>query len=188
MMKRDACLKALARHRTNEVVVAVYTAAQEWIQISPSDLNYTLTGAMGQGSSHALGIALGRPDRRVVVLDGDGSLLMNLGSLVTIANAAPGNLVHCVCHNGNYETNGDVSIPMRGKLSFAGFAREAGYRKTYIFDELPEWEKSVAGILGEQGPTFVDLRVEPGMQYTKDLSRLYAIEYRERFRRALAGA
>ena len=88
MMKRDQCLKVLARHRTAEIVVAVYQAAQEWLHISPSDLNYTFTGAMGQGSSHALGIALARPDRRVVVLDGDGSLLMNLGTLVTIAHAA----------------------------------------------------------------------------------------------------
>ena len=47
-------------------------------------------GAMGQASSHALGLALGRPDKRVIVLDGDGSLLMNLGSLVSIAEAAPG--------------------------------------------------------------------------------------------------
>ena len=188
MMKRDACLKVLAKHRTNEVVVAVYTAAQEWIQISPSDLNYTLTGAMGQGSSHALGIALGRPDRRVVVLDGDGSLLMNLGSLVTIANAAPGNFVHCGCHNGNYETNGDVSIPRRGKLSFAGIAREAGYRNIFTFDDLLEWENSVPGVLGEDGPTFVDLHVEPGNPYKKDLSRLYSMEYHERFRHALAAA
>ena len=79
MMRRDECLEVLARHRTDEIVVAVYKAAQEWIFISPSELNYTFTGAMGQGSSHALGLALGRPDRRVVVLDGDGSLLMNLG-------------------------------------------------------------------------------------------------------------
>ena len=85
MMKRDQCLKVLARHRTNEIVVAVYQAAQEWLHISPSDLNYTFTGAMGQGSSHALGIALGRPDKRVVVLDGDGSLLMNLGTPLSLS-------------------------------------------------------------------------------------------------------
>jgi TPP-dependent trihydroxycyclohexane-1,2-dione (THcHDO) dehydratase len=129
MMKRDACLKVLARHRTDEIGVAVYQAAQEWLHISPSDLNYTFTGAMGQGSSHALGIALGRPDKRVVVLDGDGSLLMNLGTLVTIARAAPRNLVHCLCQNGTYETNGAVNIPGRGRVSFPGLAREAGYPK-----------------------------------------------------------
>ena len=54
---------------------------------------------MGLASSHALGLALGHPDKRVIVLDGDGSLLMNLGSLVTIAAVAPKNLVHFVCEN-----------------------------------------------------------------------------------------
>src|SRR5882724_10990432 len=113
MMKRDACLQVLARHRTNEIVVAVYQAVQEWLHISPSDLNYTFTGAMGQGSSPALGIALGRPDKRVVVLDGDGSLLMNLGTLVTIGEVAPPNFFHFVCQNGTYEANGGHPIPGR---------------------------------------------------------------------------
>jgi phosphonopyruvate decarboxylase len=186
MMKRDACLQVLARHRTSEIVVAVYTAAQEWIHISPSDLNYTFTGAMGQGSSHALGIALGRPDKRVVVLDGDGSLLMNLGTLVTIAHAAPKNLVHCLCQNGTYETNGAVSIPGGGQVSFTGLARAAGYPATYAFDKLGDWEQAVARIFQEDGPIFVDLKVEPGERYPEDFRRLYDVEYRERFRRALA--
>lgn len=186
MMKRDECLKVLARHRTDEIVVAVYKAAQEWLHISPNDLNYTFTGAMGQGSSHALGLALGRPDKRVIVLDGDGSLLMNLGTLVTIATAAPKNLVHCLCQNGTYETNGAVRIPGRGKVSFTGLAREAGYPKTYAFDKLDDWDLEVDRILREDGPIFVDLNVEPGEAYPEDFRRLYDIEYRERFRRTLA--
>ncbi|MGH8057528.1 MAG: thiamine pyrophosphate-dependent enzyme, partial [Candidatus Entotheonellia bacterium] len=160
--------------------------AQEWLHISPSDLNYTFTGAMGQGSSHALGLALGRPDKRVVVLDGDGSLLMNLGTLVTIANAAPKNLLHCLCQNGTYETNGAVHIPGGGRVSFAGLAREAGYPKTYAFDQLEDWDLAVDQILKEDGPLFVDLKVEPGAAYPEDFRRLYDAEYRERFRRALA--
>jgi len=188
MMKRDACLQVLARHRTDEIVVAVYKAAQEWLHIGPSDLNYTFTGAMGQGSSHALGLALGRPDKRVIVLDGDGSLLMNLGTLVTIAQAAPRNLLHCLCHNGTYETNGAVQIPGRGKVSFTGLAREAGYPKTYTFDTLDAWEGAVGRLLQEDGPLFVDLHVEPGAPYPEDFRRLYSIEHRERFRRALAKA
>ncbi|MBI3328063.1 MAG: thiamine pyrophosphate-binding protein [Nitrospinae bacterium] len=141
---------------------------------------------MGQGSSHALGLALGRPDKRVVVLDGDGSLLMNLGTLVTIAHAAPKNLVHCLCQNGTYETNGAVCIPGRGKVSFTGLAREAGYPKTYASDDLGDWDRAVDRILKEDGPIFVDLRVEPGAPYPEDFRRLYDIECRERFRRALA--
>src|SRR5713101_1553095 len=126
MMRRDECLKLLARHHTDEIVVPVYQAAFEWRAIKPQSLIYLGVGAMGQASSHALGLALGRPDKRVIVLDGDGSLLMNLGTLVTIAHAAPKNLVHCLCQNGTYETNGAVHIPARGKVSFTGLAREAG--------------------------------------------------------------
>jgi sulfopyruvate decarboxylase subunit beta len=188
MMKRDACLQVLARHRTGEIVVAVYKAAQEWLHISPSELNYTFTGAMGQGSSHALGLALGRPDKRVVVLDGDGSLLMNLGTLVTIAHAVPKNLVHCLCQNGTYETNGAVNIPGQGTVSFPDLARAAGYPKTYTFERLDEWERAVGRILQEDGPIFVDLHVEPGAPYPEDFRRLYDVEYRERFRRALANS
>ncbi|MDE0033833.1 MAG: thiamine pyrophosphate-dependent enzyme [Deltaproteobacteria bacterium] len=186
MMKRDEMLKVLARHRTDEIVVAVYKAAQDWIHIAPSDLNYTFTGAMGQGSSHALGLALGRPDKRVVVLDGDGSLLMNLGTLVTVANAAPKNFVHCVCENGTYETNGAVPIPTHSGFTFTGLAREAGYANTYIFDSLEDWDRNLDALLKEDGPILVDLKVEPGEDYPENFPRLYNTEYRDRFRKALA--
>ena len=185
MMKRDECLKVLARHRTGEIVVAVYKAAQEWIHISPSELNYTFVGAMGQASSHALGLALGRPDKRVIILDGDGSLLMNLGSLVTIGDAAPKNLIHCVCENGTYETNGGVAVPGARRVSFAAIARAAGYPKCYEFDNLEEWDREVGRILREQGPILIDLKVAPGEEYPEDFRRLYSVQSREAFRKAL---
>ena len=185
MMRRDDCLKALARHRTDEIVVAVYKAAQEWLHIGPHDLNYTFTGAMGQGSSHALGLALGRPDKRVIVLDGDGSLLMNLGTLVTIANAAPANLLHCLCRNNTYESNGAVPIPDVQRISFTTMARAAGYRNTYDFKRLEEWDAALPGLLQEEGPVFVDLELTPGEDYPEDFERLYSVASREKFRQAL---
>src|SRR5581483_6006400 len=175
------------RQRDDEVVVAVYKAAQEWIHIAPSDLNYTFAGAMGQASSHALGLALGRPDVRVVVLDGDGSLLMNLGSLVTIANAAPKNLVHCVCENGTYETNGAIPVPGAGRFSFADMALAAGYPRAYEFHEIEAWRAAVGAVLREEGPVFVDLKVEPGgLNVPDDFRLLRSVDARERFRQALA--
>ena len=188
MMKRDEMLKAFARQRKDEIVVAVYMAAQEITHISPNDLNYTFTGAMGQGSSHALGLALGRPDRRIIVFDGDGSLLMNLGSLVTIANQAPKNLVHCLCENGTYETNGAVPIPRAGQIRFVDLAKTAGYRNTYELADIVEWERELPRILKEDGPIFVDLKVEPGEAYPENFPRLYSHEHREKFRRALAAS
>ena len=105
-MKRDECFRVLAAHLRDEIVIAVYSSAFDWLELAPRALNYFSFGAMGIASSHGLGLALGRPQQRVIVLDGDGSLLMNLGSLVTIAAAAPRNLVHFVCQNGTYEANG----------------------------------------------------------------------------------
>ena len=138
MMKRDECLKTLARHHTDEIVVPVYQAAFEWRAIKPDSLIYLGVGAMGQASSHALGLALGRPDKRVIVLDGDGSLLMNLGSLVTIADVAPRNLIHFVCENGTYEANGGHPLPGQGVFDFVGspappaIRRSTGSRRSTI--------------------------------------------------------
>src|SRR5438128_12390267 len=94
MMKRDQCFRALARHVTDEIVVSTYSSAVDWLDLGERALNYFSVGAMGLDCSHALGLALGRPDRRVICLQGAGSLLMHLGSLVTIAAAAPRTRVH----------------------------------------------------------------------------------------------
>jgi sulfopyruvate decarboxylase subunit beta len=185
MMKRDRCLKLIARHCPDDVVVAVYQAAFEWIAIRPDAPNYISVGAMGQASSHALGLALGLPHRRVIVLDGDGSLLMNLGSLVTIGNVSPANLLHFVCENGTYEANGGHPIPGKDKVSFAGLARAAGYREAHEFSELAALEAALPAILRAAGPVLVDLKVEPGEHYPEDFAYMHGPEARNRFKVAL---
>lgn len=186
MMPRDECLKILARHHTDQIVIPVYQSAFEWRTIKPQALTYLGVGAMGQASSHGLGMALGRPDKRVIVIDGDGSLLMNLGSLVTIAQAAPTNLVHFVCQNNTYEANGGHPIPGAGKVSFAGFARAAGIHKVYEFDELADFDQRIAGVLQQQGPVFVVLKVVAGAHYPQDWSVIHSSALRKEFAAALA--
>jgi sulfopyruvate decarboxylase subunit beta len=161
-MRRDDCFGALAALRGDAIVVGTYTSAFEWERIAPSPLNLPATGAMGQGSSHALGLALGLPAARVFVLDGDGALLMNLGTLVTIANAAPPNLFHFLCENGTYEANGSHPLPGQGRIDFAGFARDAGYAHVYAFDELEGFRAELPGVLAARGPVFVNLKLVPG--------------------------
>jgi sulfopyruvate decarboxylase subunit beta len=184
MMKRDDCFHVLKRHITDEIVVATYTSAHDWIAIAPRDLNYFSTGAMGLASSHALGLALGCPERRIVVLDGDGSLCMNLGTLVTIAAAAPRNLIHCVSHNGTYEANGGHPLPSR-RIDFAGLARAAGYRHAVTISELAEFEAQIGPLLTMVGPVFVELMVVPGAAYPIDYPNLYRADRRERLKAAL---
>lgn len=186
-MKRDECLRVLARHiRDDDIVVSVFTTAFQWIAIRPNPLNYIMVGAMGLGSSHALGLAIGRPDRRVVLLDGDGSLLMNLGALVTVANAAPENLFHFVVENGTYEANGSHPIPGRDRVDFAGLAKAAGYRDGATFDELAGFERSVGAFLNQPGPVFAALKVVPGKTPEFDYPHMHGPKVRQEFRRALA--
>jgi phosphonopyruvate decarboxylase len=186
MMKRDECLRILARHAPNDIVVATYSSAFDWLVIRPHPLNYVSIGAMGLASSHALGLALGRPDKRVLVLDGDGSLLMNLGSLATMAEAAPRNLVHFVCENGTYEANGGVPIPSRSQLDFVGFARAAGYARCHRFSDLAEFEARIAGVLREDGPVFVSLQVVQGVASPRDYSFIHGAAARSAFKAALS--
>ena len=188
MMKRDKCIEILARHHTDEIVVPLYQAAFEWLVIKPWPLTYYSFGAMGLGSSHALGLALGRPDKRVIVLDGDGSLLMNLGTLVTIAEVAPPNLIHFVCENGVYEANGSHPIPGAGVVSFASIARGAGIEKVYEFSELDDFESNIADVLAERGPVFVDLKVEKGGDYPYRWDVLHGPQSRQAFRAAMRNA
>jgi sulfopyruvate decarboxylase subunit beta len=185
-MRRDLCFKILGRHVRDEIVVPVYQAAQEWHGIRPDHaLTYYSIGAMGQASSCALGLALVRPDKRVIVLDGDGSLLMNLGTLVTIASQKPANLLHFVCENGTYEANGGHPIPGRDRLDFAGLARAAGYARVDTISDLDDFEAEIPGLLTEAGPVFVVLKLTAGPPPSQDYAFIHGAATRASFKAAL---
>ncbi len=187
MMKRDECFRALARQLRAEIVLPVYSSAFDWLEIAPRALNYFAFGAMGLGSSHALGLALGRPDRRVIVLDGDGSLLMNLGSLVTIGAVAPKNFVHFLCRNGSYEANGGHPIP-RKEVDFSGLAQAAGYAHCVDFDTLAKFESALPQLLKQDGPIFATLHIEKGALSPEfNYRSLEDPKRRQDFRAALRG-
>lgn len=186
-MKRDDCFRLLASLLPDDIVVSTYSSAFEWLAIRPHPLNYVAVGAMGLASSHALGLALAMPQRRIVVLDGDGSLLMNLGTLVTIAAAAPKNLIHFVSRNGSYEANGGHPIPAQGVLDFAGIARCAGYRRVESFSTLPTFADNAPALLAFPGPTFVELHLEPGETTpAPDYEHIHGARARREFSEALA--
>jgi phosphonopyruvate decarboxylase len=156
-MKPEDVLRAIAAQRGGAVVVPTMTTAPAWRSISPNDLSVTCVGFMGGASSLGLGIALARPDRRVLVLDGDGSLLMQLGSLATVAGAAPRNLVHFLFKNGVYHTSGAQGIPGGLSVDFAMMARGAGYRMVTVVDDLEDLARRLPGLLEAEGPAFVEL-------------------------------
>jgi phosphonopyruvate decarboxylase len=185
MMPRDRCFEALAAVRGDAIVVSRYSAAFDWDPISPSPYNFFAIGAMGQCSSNALGLALGMPAHKIIVLDGDGSLLMNLGSLVTIASVAPKNLFHFVCENGCYEVNGGHPIPGQGRISFADFARGAGYPHVFEFDDVETFRAEIAGVLALEGPVFATLKLVAAGAQEVDFSKLNSAAARQRFKEGI---
>lgn len=184
MIDRKQAWAALARHIKDEIVVATYSSATDWLATVDRPLNYFAFGAMGLASSHALGLALARPDKRVIVLDGDGSLLMNLGTLVTIGAVAPQNFTHIVAHNGSYEANGGHPIPNKS-VDFAGIARSSGITKAQRLDTLSAFDAAIPSLLKDEGPLFVDLIVEQGELGPRSYKDMYAKARRQAFREAL---
>ena len=186
MLNRSDLYKVLARHITDEIVVSSYASAIDWKLVTERPLNYFSHGAMGLCSSHGLGLALARPERKVVVLDGDGSLLMNLGTLVTIAAVKPRNFLHFVNQNGTYEANGGHPIPNPG-VDFSGIARSAGIEKVYSFSELSDFEAKIGTMLQEAGPVFCTLYIQQGVDEptVDDYKDMYKPERRTAFRAAL---
>jgi phosphonopyruvate decarboxylase len=162
-------MKTIDKLRGDAVVVPVFRANVAWSRVtSNARRDIPVGGAMGKGSSVALGIALSQPNTRVILFDGDGSLLMNLGSLVTIANQAPRNLVHFVMDNGVYATTGGQDVPGVGIADYADLARAAGYHHIYKFDNLEDFVTQAEEIFRQDGPTFVAARVIPDIRLPEE--------------------
>ena len=158
-------LEPLARHRTNEVVITTMSAVRPWGLLSESDLDFaSADSAMGHAADLALGLALAQPERRVVCLNGDGSMLMGLGTLATAVGSNAENFLLVVCDNGEYEITGNQPVAASGRLNYVGMADAAGFRKVCRFDEARAWSAAVPDILSAKGPTLVHVITEPGTQ------------------------
>jgi thiamine pyrophosphate-dependent acetolactate synthase large subunit-like protein len=156
-LKPEEVLKLVAAERGSAIVIPTMTTSPAWREIAPDDLSVGCVGFMGGASALGLGIALARPDRRVVVLDGDGSLLMQLGSLASIAGAAPRNFTHLVFKNGVYHTSGAQDIPGGLTVDFVTMAKGAGYKNAYRIGEMDDFKRRLPSIFGDEGPLLVEL-------------------------------
>ncbi len=165
MLTRAELLEPLARHRTDEVVVTTMSVTRPWGRLSDHDLDFaSADSAMGHAADLALGIALARPDRQVVCLNGDGSMLMSLGTLAVAVESGATNLVLFVVENGTFEITGHQPISGAGKVDFGAVARGAGFHRVLRFDEPAAFASAVPLLLRAQGPTFVHVLVEPGSE------------------------
>jgi thiamine pyrophosphate-dependent acetolactate synthase large subunit-like protein len=160
MMTTREALEVLAAHRGRHVVLTTMTAVGVWPPLSDTPLDFAyLPSAMGQGPGLGLGLALAQPGRGVVVVTGDGSMLMNLGSLVTLANQ-PADVYLLILDNGLYEVTGGQATAGAGHADFAALARGAGIGRVYTCPDLGAWNAVAAEALTGPGPVVVWLKVE----------------------------
>jgi phosphonopyruvate decarboxylase len=117
-----------------------------------------MVGSMGCASSFALGLALAQPKRRVVVLDGDGAMLMHLGANATIGHERPANLVHVLLDNGVHDSTG-AQATVAPAVDLALVARASGYPDVRRVGSAEELRDAVRG--AKEGPTFLHVRTEP---------------------------
>ena len=161
MIHQAELMAVVQKYRGDAVVILAERAGVEWPLISTYAQRDMSPEIMGKASSFALGVCLSQPHTKVIVLDGDGSLEMNLGTLVTIAEQQPRNLYHFVFENGMYATTGGQPIPGQGKVSFTDLARGAGYAAAYDFDDLEEFANRAEEILNQSGPVLICVKIVP---------------------------
>ncbi len=144
-MRRAECIAMLYPEVTDTPVITIMGAcAQELYDLGHRDNFFYLQHAMGLASSIGLGLAMHWPEQRVVVLDGDGSVLMNLGTLATLARYRPKNLVHIVFDNGSLlSTGGFDSHTTSGITDLAGLARAAGIEHVSSVDTVMDFGEAV---------------------------------------------
>lgn len=145
--------------------------------------NFYMLGSMGLAFPIALGVALAQPDRRVFALEGDGSLLMQLGALSTIAALKPKNLVMIVMDNGIYQITGAQPTPAAGVADIVAIALGSGLaNSTWAVDE-EDFERLVDAAISAEGPSLIALRIDdkPGVGTT----RRDPVQIRERFMHGL---
>ncbi|MGQ0538702.1 MAG: thiamine pyrophosphate-dependent enzyme [Gemmatimonadaceae bacterium] len=184
MRRRDALASIYGQLEGRVVVTIMGAVAAELHSLGHRPNFFYLQHAMGLASSVGLGIALARPELQVVVFDGDGSLLMNLGGLTTLARYRPRNLVHVVFDNESLLSVGGFPTATSTGSDLAGVAAAAGVPRTATVQTLDEFRAAFATALAAQDLTTLIAKVEAvgPSAYVTDLSLL---ENRYQFQRYL---
>jgi sulfopyruvate decarboxylase subunit beta len=161
MPVRDALQVLVECRGDKHIVITNQGAARIWPRLAFHDLDFHYNpSTMGGAVPFALGLALARPDHEVVVVSGDGALLMCLGSLVSVVAAGATNVTVVVLENGVYEVTGGQQTPgATANVDFVALARGAGFINAHDFGDVDTWRATCPQLLAAPGPRFTCLRV-----------------------------
>ncbi|HET9717407.1 MAG TPA: thiamine pyrophosphate-dependent enzyme [Pseudolabrys sp.] len=185
VMNRFDLTKRLVDKLTHEeaVVAGIGNTNFDLWASSRRPQNFYMLGSMGLAIPIALGVAIAQPRRRVIALEGDGSLLMQLGCLGTVAERAPENLVIVVWDNGIYQITGSQPTASGRSADLVAVARGAGISRSEWATDESDFEQLLVTALGNPGPSFLAARID-GKPATAVTER-DPVQIRERFMRGL---
>jgi thiamine pyrophosphate-dependent acetolactate synthase large subunit-like protein len=165
MMRIAEALEAFRPYRENAIVVPG-RGGRYWTQQTDNEKLDAPLGdpAMGGHAGFALGLALARPERKLVLFDSEGDILMSLGMLATIAEQAPANFYHFLLDNEVYATTGGQPVPNAKNVAYDKLAVASGYPRAHAFEEAGDLARELPGILSRPGPVFVWLKVYPEVE------------------------
>jgi thiamine pyrophosphate-dependent acetolactate synthase large subunit-like protein len=159
LSRRSAVARILADRRDTLVVTGLGSPTYDCAAAGDHPLNFYLWGAMGSAVTVGLGLALAQPKRRVLVLTGDGEMLMGLGALATVAVKRPHNLAVVVLDNGHYGETGMQRSHTSAGVDLAGIALTCGFRLTATVKQAGELDEVVPILHTGEGPIVVVLKV-----------------------------
>jgi len=187
-LKRSECLESVVDLlKDAPCLITVGRAWTEWVALRPGDGNFQMK-TLGSGSSIGLGLALALPDRKVVIIDGDGAVSMNVNGLLTLGRQKPKNLIHLVFDNKMYESSGALPTASTDGIDLAALAASAGVAKALRVDTVPKFKSAVERAMTIDGPHFIVADVvTPGRAAAPAYSRTDEVEGKFRFIRFLEG-
>ncbi|TXT59049.1 MAG: Sulfopyruvate decarboxylase subunit beta [Promethearchaeota archaeon] len=182
-MKRFEILKEISKTLSDEIIVCnIGIPSRELYTIKDRDKNFYMLGSMGLASSIALGLAIAKPNEKIICIDGDGALLMNLGSLSTIANVNPPNLTHIVIDNGAYGSTGSQTTYTKKKTNLLKIAEGAGFKSFKRIRRADGISSTLKNL--EKGCHFILIEAKAGNKEV-GIIPYDAVEIKKRFMNAL---
>jgi len=188
-LERRAVMRALVSDRDDDLLVVPGLGSTNYDLAATGDhpLNFYLWGAMGAAAMIGLGLALAQPRKRVLVVTGDGEMLMGMGGLATVAVQQPRNLAIAVIDNERYAETGLQRTHTAYGVDLAGIATAAGFESAHTIRSERELAAAVPLLRGAPGPVFAAIKVRPDRPPFV-LPEKDGVEIKNRFRRALLGA
>ena len=185
-MRRYEAIREIMKAVTDQPLVCnIGHPSQELYQLADRPQNFYMLGSMGLASSIAHGLALSQP-RKVVVIDGDAAVTMNLGGFATIGHTRPRNLVQIVIDNSANGSTGFQPSFTADRLRLDAIGRAAGIERVQVItDEAAIAPTVAAALAGEDGPHLIVIRTETGMPEGVKVIPLGPIEIKERFMRSI---